>query len=65
MEGADVRVAAPVVEMVGAAAVAFAAVELPEGWLVAPVALWQEVMRVALRAMQCIGQWKMVSGKGE
>ena len=51
MVGADVGVAAPVVEMVGAAAVAFAAVELPGGWLVVPVASWQEVMRVALRAM--------------
>ena len=51
MEGADVGVAAPVAETVGAAAVAFAAAELPEGWLVVPVASWQEAMRVVLQAM--------------
>ena len=65
MVGADVGVEAPVVEMVGAAAAAFAAAELPGGWLVAPVASWREAMRVALRAMRCVAQWKMASGKGE
>ena len=51
MVGADVGVAAPVVETVGAAVAAFAAAELPGGWLVAPVASWQEAMRVVLQAM--------------
>ena len=59
MVGADVGVEAPVVEMVGAAA------ELPGGWLVAPVASWQEVMRVVLQVMRCVAQWKMALGKGE
>ena len=52
-------------EVVIAAAAAIALVGPLEGLPVVPAALWQEARRVGLRVTQCVGRWKMVSGKGE